>query len=228
MTQKIIILTLLIVTGTIIGLGLNNYLSKKTITDNNNIPAGPVAVLEKTTNNTSNQTNPNNNMTPDTEISATQATIKTNLGDITIKFYNEDAPKTVANFVNLASTGFYNGTKFHRIIKDFMIQGGDPLTKDDSMKDRWGTGGPGYKFEDEINNHKLVEGSLAMANSGANTNGSQFFIVTTAATPWLDGKHTNFGEVITGLDIVKLIEASETAELDRPVNDIVINSIELQ
>lgn len=228
MFQKIIILILLIITGIVIGLAVNNYLSKKTITDNNNIPAGPVAVLNNTINTESNQINPNNNMTQDTNISATQATIKTNLGDITIKFYNEDAPKTVANFIKLASSGFYDGTKFHRIIKDFMIQGGDPLTKDDAMKDRWGTGGPGYKFEDEINNHKLIEGSLAMANSGTDTNGSQFFIVTTTATPWLDGKHTNFGEVISGLDIVKLIENSETAELDRPVNDIVISSIELK
>ncbi|MDO8669768.1 MAG: peptidylprolyl isomerase [Candidatus Buchananbacteria bacterium] len=167
-------------------------------------------------------------MSENNTASSTQATIKTNLGDITIKLYREDAPETVANFIKLASSGFYNGIKFHRIIKDFMIQSGDPLTKDDSLKDRWGTGGPGYKFEDEINNHKLVEGSVAMANSGPDTNGSQFFIVTTKSTPWLDGKHTNFGEVISGLDIVKLIESTPTDQLDRPSNDVVINAIELQ
>jgi len=227
MLQKIIVLALLIITGVVIGLGINNYLSKKLITDNNtSVIENDVAVLDKTMTNQNN--NQNNNMTQDTNISATGATIKTNLGDITVKFYTEDAPKTVANFIKLVSEGFYNGTKFHRIMKDFMIQGGDPLTIDDSMKDRWGTGGPGYKFDNEINNHKLVEGSLAMANAGANTNGSQFFIVTTASTPWLDGKHTNFGEVISGLDIVRLIENTPTTELDRPINDVVINSIELQ
>lgn len=225
MTQKIIALILLIIAGVVIGLSLNNYLSKKSTSENNNINntlAGQVAVLETTL------TNENTNMPENNTISATQAIIKTNLGDITVKFYNEDSPKTVANFVKLASAGFYNGIKFHRVIKDFMIQTGDPLTKDDSLKDQWGTGGPGYAFDDEINNHKLVAGSLAMANSGPNTNGSQFFIVTTAATPWLDGKHTNFGEVISGLDIVKLIANTKTGELDRPINDVVINSIELK
>ena len=156
-----------------------------------------------------------------------QAIIKTNLGDITVKFYSEDSPITVNNFLNLAKNGFYNNTKFHRVIKDFMIQGGDPLSKEDSMTSRWGTGGPGYKFQDEFNNHKLVKGSLAMANSGPNTNGSQFFIVTAEATPWLDGKHTNFGEVINGMDVVEKIEASKTGAQDRPLKNIVINSIEL-
>jgi cyclophilin family peptidyl-prolyl cis-trans isomerase len=225
MTQKIIIIFLLIVTGLVIGLTINNYSAKKSLAENNtktNTPSGQVKVLE------TNITNQNTPMPDQNAISATQATIKTNLGDITVKFYNEDAPKTVANFIKLASEGFYDGIKFHRVIKDFMIQSGDPLTKDNTLKDRWGTGGPGYQFADEINSHKLVAGSLAMANSGANTNGSQFFIVTTSATPWLDGKHTNFGEVIDGLDIVKLIENSETTDLDRPTNDIVINSIELK
>ena len=176
-------------------------------------------------------TNQNKNMSEDqktTTTTETQAVIKTNLGDITIKFYNEDSPKTVANFVKLAKEGFYDGTKFHRVIKDFMIQGGDPLTKNDDLKDRWGTGDPGYKFDDEMNNHPLVAGSLAMANSGPNTNGSQFFIVTAQSTRWLDGKHTNFGEVIDGMDIVSQIENTETEGPDRPANDIVINSIELK
>ena len=157
-----------------------------------------------------------------------QAIIKTSLGDITLKFYNEDSPKTVANFAKLAKEGFYDGTKFHRVIKDFMIQGGDPLSKDDSMKSRWGTGGPGYRFNDEFNSHKLVRGSLAMANSGPNTNGSQFFIVTAEATPWLDGKHTNFGEVIDGMDVVDKIENVQTEGPDRPVEDVIIELIELK
>ncbi len=139
---------------------------------------------------------------------ATKAVIKTDKGDITIQFYSADAPKTVANFVKLASSGFYEGIKFHRIIDDFMVQGGDPNTKT-GPQDTWGQGGPGYQFEDEFNSHKLIRGSLAMANSGPNTNGSQFFIVTTKETPWLDGKHTNFGEVTTGMDIVDKLKVGD-------------------
>lgn len=159
-----------------------------------------------------------------------QAVIKTNMGNITVKFYGDESPITVNNFLNLAQKDFYNGTKFHRVIKDFMIQGGDPESKK-SDTSAWGTGGPSYRFDDEFNTHKLVTGSLAMANSGSNTNGSQFFIVTADATPWLDGKHTNFGEVVSGLDIVKKIDAVETvnpaARDDRPVKDVIINSVEL-
>lgn len=155
-----------------------------------------------------------------------QAIIKTNRGNITVQLYAAESPMTVNNFLNLAQAGFYNGTKFHRIIKDFMIQGGDPLSKESDAR-YWGTGGPDYRFKDEFNTHKLVFGSLAMANSGADTNGSQFFIVTIAETPWLDGKHTNFGQVIGGLDVVKKIEAVETGMNDRPLEDVVINSIEL-
>lgn len=153
--------------------------------------------------------------------------LKTNLGDITIKLYSDDSPATVNNFLNLSKSGFYDKTKFHRIIKDFMIQGGDPLSKDDSMINRWGSGGPGYKFKDEFNKHKLVKGSFAMANSGPDTNGSQFFIVTAASTAWLDGKHTNFGKITDGIEIVEKIEKFETDELDRPKNSIFIKSIEL-
>ncbi len=134
----------------------------------------------------------------------TKAIIKTNKGDITVSFYVKDSPKTVNNFINLARENFYDGILFHRVIEDFMIQAGDPNTKN-KPQETWGTGGPGYQFEDEINSHKLVRGSLAMANSGPNTNGSQFFIVTTDETPWLDGKHTNFGEVTDGLDIAESI-----------------------
>lgn len=157
----------------------------------------------------------------------TAAILKTNKGDIKLKFYSQDSPITVNNFLNLAKQGFYDGTKFHRVIKDFMIQGGDPLSKDDANKNMWGTGGPGYKFQDEFNSHKLVRGSLAMANSGPNTNGSQFFIVTKEATPWLDGKHTNFGEVVSGMEVVDKIENLKTDERDRPIEDAIINSIEL-
>jgi len=155
-----------------------------------------------------------------------QAIIKTNLGNITVKFYAAESPFTVNNFLNLAKAGFYNNTKFHRVIKDFMIQGGDPLSKEADTS-VYGTGGPNYRFKDEFNNHKLVLGSLAMANSGPNTNGSQFFIVTAPETPWLDGKHTNFGEVVGGLEIVKKIGNVATGANDLPTTDVVINSIEL-
>jgi cyclophilin family peptidyl-prolyl cis-trans isomerase len=133
----------------------------------------------------------------------------------------------VNNFLSLAKQGLYDGTRFHRVIYDFMVQGGDPLSKDIGQKELWGTGGPGYKFEDEINDAPLQKGSLAMANSGPNTNGSQFFIVTKDFTPWLDGKHTNFGFVTEGLDVVEKIQSVETDANDRPREDVVVNSIEL-
>ena len=156
-----------------------------------------------------------------------QATLKTNQGDITIEFL-ADAPNTVANFTKLAQEGFYSGTKFHRVIKGFMIQGGDPLTKDDAMQARWGTGGPGYQFADEIhtNNHN-EPGTIAMANSGPNTNGSQFFI-NVANNNFLDPKHTVFGKVIAGMDIVTKIENTETSAGDRPAQPVVIESISVQ
>ncbi|MBI3626832.1 peptidylprolyl isomerase [Candidatus Uhrbacteria bacterium] len=128
-------------------------------------------------------------------------TLETSKGKIVIKLFPQEAPKTVNNFIQLAQQNFYDGTTFHRVIKDFMIQGGDPNSKDTDWSND-GMGGPGYKFEDEINPHKLVKGALAMANSGPNTNGSQFFIVTASETPWLDGKHTVFGQVTSGLDVV--------------------------
>ena len=128
------------------------------------------------------------------------ATMTTSEGPITIELFDADAPKTVANFKKLAGDGFYDGLIFHRVIRDFMIQGGCP--------DGNGTGGPGYQFEDEFNDHKVVRGALAMANAGPNTNGSQFFLVTTGEAPWLDGKHTVFGQITEGLDVVDKIEAS--------------------
>lgn len=155
------------------------------------------------------------------------AILHTNLGDITVTLYADASPKTVNNFLNLAQAGEYNGTKFHRVIKDFMIQGGDPLSKDDAKQAFWGTGGPDYRFEDEFNDKPLVRGSLAMANAGPNTNGSQFFIVTAAATPWLDGKHTNFGYVYDGMNVVDQVENAQTAPGDRPLENIVVESIEL-
>ncbi len=148
-----------------------------------------------------------------------KATLHTNAGPIEFELHDEDAPKTVENFRKLASDGFYDGLIFHRVIKDFMIQGGCPQGT--------GTGGPGYQFEDEFNDHKIERGALAMANAGPNTNGSQFFIVTTDAAPWLDGKHTVFGEVVSGMDAVDAIEATETGAGDRPVEPQGIDRVEL-
>jgi cyclophilin family peptidyl-prolyl cis-trans isomerase len=155
-----------------------------------------------------------------------KAKLETNVGSIVVELFNEESPETVNNFLNLAKIDFYNGTIFHRVIKNFMIQGGDPLSKSDN-KALHGTGDPGYKFEDEFNDEKLVRGSLAMANSGPNTNGSQFFIVTAKETPWLDGMHTNFGKVIEGMDIIDQIENTQTDQRDHPLKDIVIKNIEL-
>jgi cyclophilin family peptidyl-prolyl cis-trans isomerase len=158
------------------------------------------------------------------------AVIKTSEGDITVKFYQE-APITANNFLNLAQKGFYNGTKFHRIMKDFMIQGGDPLTKK-SDTSVYGTGGPGYQFKNEESNHKLVAGNIAMANAGVDTNGSQFFIVTADSTPSLDGDYTNFGEVVKGMDVVRKIENSRVTESDRgelsvPVDYVTVKSVQI-
>lgn len=155
-----------------------------------------------------------------------KAVLKTNKGDITVEFYGDLSPITVNNFLNLAQQGVFDNTKFHRVIKDFMIQGGDPNSKTENVFS-YGTGDPGYKFNDEFNSEKLVRGSLAMANSGPNTNGSQFFIVTAEATPWLDGKHVNFGYVVGGMEIVDEIENVETDARDLPVEAVIIESIEL-
>ncbi len=150
----------------------------------------------------------------------TNATMQTNHGTIEIELFDEDAPKTVENFVKLARDGFYDGVTFHRVIPDFMIQGGDPTGT--------GSGGPGYTFEDEFNERKAVRGALAMANAGPNTNGSQFFIVTAEATPWLDGKHTVFGRVTSGMETVNAISAVETDGNDKPREPVTIERVELQ
>jgi peptidyl-prolyl cis-trans isomerase B (cyclophilin B) len=147
------------------------------------------------------------------------ATMHTNAGPIELELFDEDAPKTVENFRKLSAEGFYDGLIFHRVISDFMVQGGCP--------EGTGTGGPGYTFEDEINEHKVVRGALAMANAGPDTNGSQFFIVTTEAAPWLDGKHTVFGRVSDGMDAVDSIESTPTGAGDRPLEPQTIERIEL-
>jgi len=147
------------------------------------------------------------------------ANIKTNHGTIRFELLEADAPKTAENFIQLAGRGYYNGVIFHRVIKGFMIQGGDPTGT--------GRGGPGYQFEDEFNQHKVDRGALAMANAGPNTNGSQFFIVTADACPWLDGKHTVFGQVTNGMDVVNAISAVETDAADRPHESVVIERIDL-
>jgi peptidyl-prolyl cis-trans isomerase B (cyclophilin B) len=147
------------------------------------------------------------------------ATLNTSKGPIAVELFDEDAPKTVENFRTLAGKGFYEGVIFHRVIPDFMIQGGDPTGT--------GSGGPGYTFEDEFNDRKVVRGALAMANAGPNTNGSQFFIVTAEACPWLDGKHTVFGQVSDGMDVVDAISGVDTDASDRPREDVKIESVEL-
>jgi cyclophilin family peptidyl-prolyl cis-trans isomerase len=153
------------------------------------------------------------------------AIIKTNYGDITLELFAIEAPGTVENFVKLAGEGFYDGVKFHRTIPGFMIQGGDPLTRDDSAKERWGTGGPGYTFADEIYvSNRNDTGTIAMANAGLDTNGSQFFI-NVADNNFLDQKHTVFGRVTNGMDVVRAIESVETEGPDRPVEPVVIESV---
>src|SRR5512142_2573886 len=149
----------------------------------------------------------------------TKATLHTSEGAIEVDLFDEDAPKTVRNFLDLAGKGFYEGVPFHRVIPDFMIQGGDPTGT--------GSGGPGYTFEDEFNQHPVVRGALAMANAGPNTNGSQFFIVTAEACPWLDGKHTVFGRVTDGMDVVDKLESADTDAQDRPREPQVIERVEL-
>jgi cyclophilin family peptidyl-prolyl cis-trans isomerase len=145
-------------------------------------------------------------------------TMTTNHGPIVFEMFDEDAPKTVDNFRTLSEKGYYDGLTFHRIIRDFMIQGGCP--------EGTGTGGPGYEFEDEFNQHKVIRGALAMANRGPNTNGSQFFIVTTEAAPWLDGKHTVFGRVTSGMEVVDALEGLSTDSRDRPQEQATIEKIE--
>jgi len=165
-------------------------------------------------------------ITPETNM--TTVIMTTNQGAITLELFAETKPKTVENFVKLANDGFYNGTRFHRVIKGFMIQGGDPLSRDVANQPMWGTGGPGYQFEDEIgNDNKNVIGTISMANSGPNTNGSQFFI-NTANNNFLDTKHTVFGKVVAGMDVVSAIDNNKTGQNDRPIEDMIIEKVELK
>ncbi len=174
-------------------------------------------------------TTPMSTTTPSVPEKVTTATITTNKGVIEITFAT-DTPLTVANFAKLAASGFYDGTRFHRVIPDFMIQAGDPFSKDLAKKAQWGTGGPGYTFADEFHaGDAFTQGVIAMANSGPSTNGSQFFIVTAAAgTPWLAGKHTIFGHVTKGMDIAVAIQNVQTEGPDRPVQDVVIEKVEVR
>lgn len=175
------------------------------------------ALLQTAT--TTNTTQPNKTMT---------ATLHTTMGDITLKFLPEQAPNTVANFLKLAKSGFYDGTRFHRVIKNFMIQGGDPLSKDDTKKAQWGTGGPGYQFNDEVSKtNSNIVGSVAMANSGPNTQGSQFFI-NAVDNHYLDPNYTVFAQVTSGLDVVEAIDKVATDGSDRPLSPVTITSVVVQ
>lgn len=174
-------------------------------------------------------TNPTSSTTMTIPENVTSAVITTNMGDITVVFATT-TPETVKNFTKLAASHFYDGTRFHRVMRDFMIQGGDPLSKDVTKKDMWGTGGPGYTFKDETSpTDQFKQGVLAMANAGANTNGSQFFIVTSiAGTPWLTGKHTIFGHVTSGLDVALRIQDLQVDGSNRPLQDVIVEKIELK
>ncbi len=164
----------------------------------------------------------------DTNKNMNTVILKTNKGDITIELFRDLTPNTAENFEELAKSGFYNGTRFHRVIQNFMIQGGDPQSKDLALKDRWGTGGPGYQFADEIGpENNNARGTISMANSGPNTNGSQFFINTVDNTG-LNPKHTVFGRVVSGMDVVDAIEATETGARDVPLEDMIIESVEVK
>jgi len=161
------------------------------------------------------------------EQSLNQVVLHTSVGDITIELFKDKAPATVKNFRDLIGKNFYDGVKFHRVIHDFMVQTGDPLSKEDDTS-VYGQGGPGYTFPDEINDIKIVRGIVAMANAGPDTNGSQFFIVTAVATPWLDGKHTAFGRVVSGMEVVDRIEDSKVDGNDLPRTPIVVESVDLR
>lgn len=193
--------------------------------NNQQTPQSPEQIPETNTNQPGESTMLNRNQMDKPEMIIDQsqnytALMETNYGPITLELFAQDTPATVNNFVYLSQEGFYDGLSFHRIISDFMIQGGCPLGT--------GAGGPGYQFQDEESSQLLVEGSLAMANSGPNTNGSQFFIVTAQSTPWLDGKHTNFGRVIEGMEVVEQIASVQTGPNDQPLQPITIESISIQ
>jgi peptidyl-prolyl cis-trans isomerase A (cyclophilin A) len=182
-----------------------------------------VLIIGLASGNSSTKLGINNNIKIMKENTST-AVLETNLGNIEIALLADKAPKTVENFLKLSKSGFYDNTKFHRVIKGFMIQGGDPYSKGED-KSVYGTGGPGYAFADEINDAPMVRGMVAMANSGPNTNGSQFFIITASSTPWLNGHHTVFGQVISGMDTVDKIENSKTDARDLPVTPVIVEKV---
>lgn len=220
-TTFAVILVLIFILG-----GLAFFLRKDATTSL--IGGGSYATTTSNPASTINQTQATTTTGVSTPENMTRATITTNKGVIEITFAT-NTPVTVENFTKLATSGFYNGTRFHRVIKDFMIQGGDPLSKDLTMKDRWGTGGPGYTFKDEVSpTDSFSKGVIAMANSGPATNGSQFFIVTAdAGTPWLAGKHTIFGRVTKGMDIVTLIGNVSTDGRDQPLQEVIVQKVEI-
>ena len=199
------------------------------VDSSNNMPTKETSENKKTNEVTTDQkqSKTNSQIPSDLATQYPKAIIKTSLGDIEVRLEADNAPLAVNNFLDLAQKEFYNGTKFHRVIKGFMIQGGDPYSKDDTAKNTWGTGGPGYTFNDELKgNEKYTQGTLAMANSGPNTNGSQFFIVTADPAASLSPSYTVFGHVIAGMDVALKIEKVATGEADRPVQDVVIKTIE--
>ncbi len=202
----IIVLSIIVILGGIF-IGIKNNLTTKTTMNTEEQKETPAPVV------------------PVAQI--TKAVFATNYGTFTLELFGDKTPKTVQNFTNLVKNGFYTNTKFHRVIKGFMIQGGDPLSKDDSQQSMWGTGGPGYQFEDEfVQGLSNVVGTISMANAGPGTNGSQFFI-NVADNTFLDGKHTVFGKVIEGMDVIYAIATTATQGSDRPVNPVEITSIEI-
>jgi len=215
MSKKTIIIIIAIIVITGLGYEAYKYLSPTSVSEEEQEEERGEEIKEK---DIATLSDSNNDMI---------AIMQTNFGEIKIELFSADAPKTVENFIKLAESGFYDTAKFHRVIKGFMIQGGDPLSKDDSLKDRWGTGGPGYSFLDEIHSHNHnVAGTISMANAGSNTNGSQFFI-NTNDNGFLDTKHTVFGRVIAGMDVVRSIENVSTEGPDRPVDNVIIQSIKI-
>lgn len=217
------IITIGIIIAVIIGLQMRSNPTDQSLSFNNSFESSEELEQDSEIKDTFENTSNNSGKT-----TMQKATFTTNFGTIVIELDTVNTPATAENFKKLASQGFYNGTRFHRIIDGFMIQGGDPQSADVSKKDLWGTGGPGYQFADEIKptNNNAV-GTISMANAGPNTNGSQFFI-NTADNNFLDPKHTVFGKVISGMDVVEKISQTPTGQNDRPINDVIINSITVE
>ena len=204
-TKKIGIYFVYLIIGLLIGWILFGFRSKKTEEKTANLPGEKTAILMK------NQ----------------HVQIETNKGIIEVELFNDKTPKTVENFVSLVNKKFYNDLKFHRVIKGFMIQTGDPLSKNDELKSKWGSGGAGYRFNDEIvKGLSNTDGMIAMANSGPDTNSSQFYI-NVANNADIDGHYSVFGKVIKGLDIAHLISETKTGQKDIPVEPVIIKTIKL-